>query len=55
MSNAYSKDLERWMPRLIAVWRASRGRGDGPETRLTRVTEIAKRAALNERAYPPSG
>ena len=35
MSNAYSKDLERWMSRLIAVWRASRGKGDGPETRLT--------------------
>ncbi|MCP3104079.1 small ribosomal subunit Rsm22 family protein [Myxococcus sp. K15C18031901] len=43
MSNAYSKDLERWMPRLIAVWRASRGRGDGPETRLTpqEVKEVA--------------
>ncbi|RKG95871.1 methyltransferase domain-containing protein [Corallococcus sp. CA053C] len=35
MSNAYSKDLERWLPRLIAVWRASRGKGDGPEGRLT--------------------
>lgn len=35
MSNAYSKDLERWLPRLITVWRASRGRGDGPEGRLT--------------------
>src|SRR5215217_617790 len=35
MSNGYSKDLERWMPRLIAVWRASRGKGDGPEGRLT--------------------
>lgn len=45
MSNAYSKDLERWMPRLIAVWRASRGRGGsgGPETRLTpqEVKEVA--------------
>jgi ribosomal protein RSM22 (predicted rRNA methylase) len=35
MSGAYGKDLERWIPRLIAVWRAARGRGDGPETRLT--------------------
>jgi uncharacterized protein YdeI (YjbR/CyaY-like superfamily) len=25
------------------------------ETRLKRVTEIARKAALNERAYPPSG
>lgn len=45
MSNAYSKDLERWMPRLIAVWRASRGKGGagGPETRLTpqEVKEVA--------------
>ena len=35
MSGAYGKDLERWIPRLIAVWRQARGRGDGPETRLT--------------------
>ncbi|MBJ6759591.1 methyltransferase domain-containing protein [Myxococcaceae bacterium JPH2] len=43
MSNAYSKDLERWMPRLIAVWRASRGRTEGPEGRLTpqEVKEVA--------------
>ncbi|HZI13861.1 MAG TPA: small ribosomal subunit Rsm22 family protein [Myxococcus sp.] len=34
MSNAYSKDLERWLPRLIAVWRAQRRR-EGPEGRLT--------------------
>jgi uncharacterized protein YdeI (YjbR/CyaY-like superfamily) len=26
-----------------------------PETRLKRVTEIARKAAVNERAYPPSG
>ncbi|QRN99303.1 methyltransferase domain-containing protein [Archangium violaceum] len=35
MSGAYGKDLERWIPRLIAVWREARKRGDGPETRLT--------------------
>ncbi len=35
MSGAYGKDLERWIPRLIAVWRQARGRGEGPETRLT--------------------
>jgi SAM-dependent methyltransferase len=35
MSGAYGKDLERWIPRLIAVWRESRRRGGGPETRLT--------------------
>ena len=36
MSGPYGKDLERWIPRLIAVWRAARGRPhDGPETRLT--------------------
>jgi SAM-dependent methyltransferase len=43
MSDAYSRDLERWIPRLIAVWRASRKRTDGPETRLTpqEVKEVA--------------
>jgi SAM-dependent methyltransferase len=35
MSGAYGKDLERWIPRLISVWRESRRRGGGPETRLT--------------------
>ncbi|WP_225414476.1 small ribosomal subunit Rsm22 family protein [Stigmatella hybrida] len=35
MSEAYSRDLERWIPRLIAVWRQARKKGDGPETRLT--------------------
>ncbi|SET37217.1 small ribosomal subunit Rsm22 family protein [Stigmatella erecta] len=35
MSEAYSRDLERWIPRLIAVWRQARRKGDGPETRLT--------------------
>ncbi|WP_338863968.1 small ribosomal subunit Rsm22 family protein [Myxococcus stipitatus] len=35
MSNGYSKDLEKWLPRLIAVWRASRGKGTGPDSRLT--------------------
>jgi SAM-dependent methyltransferase len=35
MSDAYSRDLERWIPRLIAVWRQTRRKGDGPETRLT--------------------
>lgn len=47
MSDAYARDLERWMPRLIAVWRAQRkggkGGGEGPETRLTpqEVREVA--------------
>lgn len=43
MSDAYSRDLEKWIPRLIAVWRASRRREDGPETRLTpqEVKEVA--------------
>ena len=43
MSDAYSRDLERWMPRLIAVWRAARKRGDGPEKNLTpqEVKEVA--------------
>jgi SAM-dependent methyltransferase len=47
MSDAYARDLERWMPRLIAVWRAQRkggkGAGEGPETRLTpqEVREVA--------------
>ena len=35
MADAYSRDLERWIPRLIAVWRQARRKGDGPETRLT--------------------
>jgi SAM-dependent methyltransferase len=35
MSGPYGKDLERWIPRLIAVWRQARGRTEGPETRLT--------------------
>ncbi|MET0403060.1 MAG: small ribosomal subunit Rsm22 family protein [Cystobacter sp.] len=36
MSGPYGKDLERWIPRLIAVWRQARGKGvEGPETRLT--------------------
>ncbi|XXF76838.1 small ribosomal subunit Rsm22 family protein [Myxococcaceae bacterium GXIMD 01537] len=43
MSDAYSRDLERWIPRLIAVWRASRRREEGPESRLTpqEVKEVA--------------
>jgi SAM-dependent methyltransferase len=47
MSDAYARDLERWMPRLIAVWRAQRkggkGAAEGPETRLTpqEVREVA--------------
>ncbi|HET9452112.1 MAG TPA: small ribosomal subunit Rsm22 family protein [Aggregicoccus sp.] len=51
MSDAYARDLERWMPRLIAVWRAQRkgkapggkGGAEGPETRLTpqEVREVA--------------
>jgi SAM-dependent methyltransferase len=43
MSDAYSRDLEKWIPRLIAVWRASRRRADGPEGRLTpqEVKEVA--------------
>lgn len=46
MTDAYAKDLERWMPRLIAVWRAQKkGRpaADLPETRLTpqEVREVA--------------
>ncbi|MBN1206522.1 MAG: methyltransferase domain-containing protein [Myxococcaceae bacterium] len=35
MSDAYSRDLERWIPRLIAVWRQARRKAEGPETRLT--------------------
>ena len=35
MSGSYGKDLDRWIPRLIAVWRQARGRAEGPETRLT--------------------
>lgn len=38
--------------RVMLGWVVRAGR---PETRLKRVTEIAKKAALNERAYPPSG
>lgn len=34
-SDAYSKDLERWIPRLIAVWRRARARREGPPDRLT--------------------
>lgn len=43
MSDAYSRDLEKWIPRLIAVWRASRRRESGPETRLTpqEIKEVA--------------
>ncbi|MBF5042105.1 methyltransferase domain-containing protein [Aggregicoccus sp. 17bor-14] len=46
MSDAYARDLERWMPRLIAVWRAQRkqkGSAELPETRLTpqEVREVA--------------
>ncbi|HZH03088.1 MAG TPA: small ribosomal subunit Rsm22 family protein, partial [Myxococcaceae bacterium] len=36
--NAYSKDLDAWIPRLLEVWRAQRPRGGGgpaPTTRLT--------------------
>src|SRR4051812_35179225 len=32
---AYDKDLERWMPRLIAVWRKARRQKPGPTDRLT--------------------
>src|SRR5689334_19500153 len=32
--DTYSKDLERWIPRLIAVWRRARRR-EGPPERLT--------------------
>jgi SAM-dependent methyltransferase len=35
MADAYSRDLERWIPRLIAVWRQARRKAEGPETRLT--------------------
>lgn len=35
MNGAYGKDLERWIGRLIAVWRAARRRGEGPQGRLT--------------------
>jgi SAM-dependent methyltransferase len=31
----WAKDLERWVPRLIAVWRRSRKRPDGPTGSLT--------------------
>jgi SAM-dependent methyltransferase len=36
--HSYDKDLEKWMPRLIAVWRRNRSRGrpaPGPADRLT--------------------
>ncbi len=35
MGDPYSRDLERWIPRLIAVWRQARRKAEGPETRLT--------------------
>jgi SAM-dependent methyltransferase len=36
VSGDYSKDLERWIPRLLAVWRRHRRvRDDGPRDRLT--------------------
>ncbi len=38
MSDRYTKDLERWVPRLIAVWRKHRnqkGAPQGPPDRLT--------------------
>lgn len=35
MSGDYAKDLERWIPRLIAVWRRARRRPEGPADRLT--------------------
>jgi ribosomal protein RSM22 (predicted rRNA methylase) len=43
MADAYSRDLERWIPRLIAVWRQARRQAHGPETRLTpqEVKEVA--------------
>src|SRR5947207_3217085 len=31
----YAKDLDRWIPRLIAVWRRARRRPGGPPDRLT--------------------
>lgn len=33
--DAYSKDLERWIPRLIAAWRKARRRPEGPADRLS--------------------
>jgi ribosomal protein RSM22 (predicted rRNA methylase) len=43
MSGSYGRELERWIPRLIAVWREAGRRGEGPETRLTpqEVKEVA--------------
>ncbi len=35
MSSDRTRDLERWVPRLIAVWRRARRRPGGPDDRLT--------------------
>ncbi len=43
--DAYARDLERWIPRLIAVWRRSRkGHQDAPPGRLTphELLEVAQ-------------
>lgn len=35
MADPYARDLERWVPRLLAVWRRQRGREGGPPDALT--------------------
>ena len=35
MGGGYDKDLSKWMPRLIAVWRKARKGPPGPKDRLT--------------------
>src|SRR4051794_33129464 len=33
--DSYAKDLDRWVPRLIAAWRRARHRSSGPPNKLT--------------------
>jgi ribosomal protein RSM22 (predicted rRNA methylase) len=35
MSGDFDRDLDQWVPRLLAVWRKARKKGDGPRDALT--------------------